>query len=135
MDSIDERIRKTLSSEDRAFLEQLDSSSSLYGDIAASFRGHMRWVNILGWAAGFALFAVAVYCGWQFVSQADARGMQLWGAGATLSILGLALIKLWFWMELQKSAIVREIKRVELQVAGLTAALREGNARAPTAGH
>jgi hypothetical protein len=37
-------------------------------------------------------------------------------------------------MELQKNAIVREIKRVELQVAGLTAALRAGTANpaAPT---
>ena len=54
--------------------------------------------------------------------------MQLWGAGAMLSALGLGLIKLYFFMEIQKNAIVREIKRVELQVAGLTAALRIGRA-------
>lgn len=135
MESIDERIRKALSSEDRAFLEQLDSNGSLYGDIAATFRGHMRWVNAMGWAAGFALFAVAVYCGWQFVTQTDLRSMQLWGAGAMLSAFGVGLIKLWFLMEIQKSAIVREIKRVELQVAGLTAALRDGKTDAPTSGH
>lgn len=126
MESIDERIQKALSSEDRAFTEQLDSNSSLYGDVAATFRGHMRWINIMGWVAGVALFGVAGYCGWQFATQPDLRSMQMWGAGAMISALGLGLIKLWFWMELQKNAIVREIKRVELQVASLTAALRNG---------
>jgi hypothetical protein len=124
MESIDERIQKALSSEDRALLEQLDSNGSLYGDIAATFRGHMRWLNALGWIFGLVLFAVAVYCGWQFVAQTDLRSMQLWGAGAMLSALGLGLIKLYFFMEFQKNAIIREIKRVELQVASLTAALR-----------
>jgi hypothetical protein len=129
MESIDERIRKALSSEDRVFLEQLDSSGSLYGDIAATFRGHMRWLNALAWSFGLILFVVAVACGWQFVTQTDLRSMQLWGAGAMLSALGLGLIKLWFLMEVQKSAIVREIKRVELQVASLTAAMRGGKAQ------
>lgn len=123
MESIDERIQKALSSEDRALLEKLDSDSSLYGDIAATFRGHMRWLNVLGWVFGFVLFAVVVYCGWQFVAQTDLRSMQLWGAGAMLSALGLGLIKLYFFMEFQKNAIICEIKRVELQVAGLAAAL------------
>ena len=44
---------------------------------------------------------------------------------AALAFLSLGLIKLWFWMELKSNAIVREIKRVELQVAGLAAAVRE----------
>lgn len=126
MESIDERIRKALSSEDREFLEQMDRNSSLYGDVVATFRGRMRWLNGLGWIFGFLLFAAALYCGWQFVSQPDLRSMQLWGAGAMLSALGLGLIKLHFFMEIQKNTIVREIKRVELQVAGLAAALRDG---------
>ena len=124
MESIDERIRKALSSEDRALLEQLDSDESLYGDVAATFRGHLWWLNVMGWIFGLVLFAAVLYCGWRFVAEADLRSMQLWGAGAMLAALGLGLIKLYFFMEIQKNSIIREIKRVELQVAGLTAALR-----------
>ena len=124
MESIDERIQNALSSEDQAFLARMEADGSLYSDIAATFRGRTRWVNALGWFTAFALFAIAVACGWQFITQTDPRSMQLWGAGTILSFLGLGLIKLWFWMELQKVAIVREIKRVELQLASLTAALR-----------
>lgn len=130
MESIDERIRKALSAEDRMFLEQLDSHRTLYGDITATFHGHTRWLNFLGWIAGFVLFAVAIYCGWQFITQTDSRSMHLWGAGATVSAIGLCIFKLWFFMELQRSAILREVKRVELQVARLAAALHTANAPA-----
>jgi hypothetical protein len=126
MESIDERIRKALTSDDRQFLDQLDIKSSLYGDVVATFRGHMRWLNVLGWVFGFVLFAVALYCGWQFFAQSEMRSMLAWGAGAMLCALGLGLIKLYFFMEIQKNTIIREIKRVELQVASLTAALRDG---------
>lgn len=124
MESIDERIQKALSSEDQAFLARMDADGSLYQDVAATFRGHTRWLNAMAFVFAFALLAVGVVCGWQFATQADLRSMQLWGAGTILSFLALGLIKLWFWMEMQKVAIVREIKRVELQVANLTAALR-----------
>jgi uncharacterized membrane protein len=126
MSNIDDRIRKSLSSEDQVFLAELDAKDSLYGDIAATFQGRMRWLNALGLIFGFALFAIAVFCAWRFVTQTDLRTMQLWGAGAALAFLGLGLIKLWFWFDLKANAIVREVKRVELQVSSLAAALRNG---------
>jgi hypothetical protein len=127
MESIDQRIQKALSSEDQALLARLDADSSLYGDIAATFRGRTRWLNAFGWFGALIFFAVAIACGWQFVTHTDMRGMLLWSAGTIISVVWLGMIKLWFWMELQKVGIVREIKRVELQLASLTAALRSGN--------
>ena len=32
---------------------------------------------------------------------------------------GSAFLKVWWWMEMQKNSIIREVKRVELQVASL----------------
>jgi hypothetical protein len=124
MESIDERIQKALSPDDQAFLARMDADGSLYRDVAATFRGHTRWLNAMAFVFAFALLAIGVVCSWQFAIQTDLRSMQLWGAGTILSFFSLGLIKLWFWMEMQKVAIVREIKRVELQVASLTAALR-----------
>jgi Family of unknown function (DUF6768) len=124
MDSIDERIQKALSSEDQALLARLDADSSLYGDIAATFRGHARWLNVFSWFGALIFLAVAVFCGWQFATETGMRGMLLWGAGTIVSLTWLGMIKLWFWMGLQRVGVVREIKRVELQLASLTAALR-----------
>jgi|GEM_PF-3584282 len=33
--------------------------------------------------------------------------------------LGIGLIKIWYWMELNRNTVLREIKRLELQVAHL----------------
>jgi hypothetical protein len=129
MNSIDDRIRKSLSSEDQQFLAELDANGSLYRDIAATFQGRMRWLNALGLIFGFTLFILAVFCAWRFVTQNDLRSMQLWGGGAALAFLGLGLIKLWFWLELKTNAILREIKRVELQVAGLAAGVHDPQSR------
>jgi hypothetical protein len=124
MESIDERIQKALSAEDQALLARMDADSSLYGDIAATFRGHTRWLNVFGWFGALMFFVIAVFCSWQLASQTEMRNMLLWSAGTIISFLWLGMIKLWFWMELQKVGIVREIKRIELQLASLTAALR-----------
>ncbi|MEO8019381.1 MAG: DUF6768 family protein [Pseudomonadota bacterium] len=129
MESIDERIQKALSSEDQAFLAQMDADGSLYRDVTDMFRGHTRWLNVFAWLLAFALFAVAVACGWHFMVQTDLRSMELWGVGTILAFIALGMIKLWFWMELQKVVVLREIKRVELQLASLTAALRSGTTR------
>jgi hypothetical protein len=124
MSNLDERIRESLSSDDRTLLARLDADDTLYRDVVATFQGRMRWLNALGWIVGFVLFGVALLCAWQFWIQPDTRSMLLWGGGAALAISGVALIKVWFWMEIQKNAIVREIKRVELQLANLSAVLR-----------
>jgi hypothetical protein len=63
---------------------------------------------------------------WRFTLAAEPRTMMMWGGGAALAVSGLALIKVWFWMEIQKNSIVREVKRVELQLANLAASLRSG---------
>ena len=51
------------------------------------------------------------------------RGLR-WGAASALGFGGVALVKVWFWMDLQKNAIMREVKRLELQVASLAAQLK-----------
>jgi hypothetical protein len=125
----DERIRESLSSEDRELLVQMDADDTLYHNVIATFQGRMRWMNILSSILGFALFGVALVCAWRFTLEAEPRGMLMWGAGAALAISGVTMIKVWFWMEIQKNSIVREIKRVELQVAKLAASMRPRQCR------
>jgi hypothetical protein len=33
----------------------------------------------------------------------------------------VAILKIWFWMEMHKNAVLREVKRLELQIARLAA--------------
>jgi hypothetical protein len=123
MSSIDDRIRQSMSSDDQALLARIDADDTIYREVIATFQGRLRWLNIGASIVGFTLFGVALFCAWRFIAQTDPRSMILWGAGTGLAVAGLSMIKIWFWMEIQKNAIVRELKRVELQVANLAKAL------------
>ena len=124
MNDLDHAIRQSLSEEDAALLARLGADQALHRQVLATFEGRLRWFNVAGWIGGFVLFGVASILAWRFVQADELGDMLRWGAGSALAFAGLALIKVWFWLELQKNAIVREVKRLELQVASLAAQLR-----------
>jgi Family of unknown function (DUF6768) len=124
MNDLDQAIRQSLSAEDAALLDRLGADQALHRQVLATFEGRLRWFNVAGWIAGFVLFVVASVLAWQFVQAEDLGDMLRWGAASALAFAGLALIKVWFWLELQKNAIVREVKRLEVQLASLAAQLR-----------
>lgn len=121
---LDHAIRQSLSAEDAALLDRLNVDRSLHQQVLATFEGQLRWVNVGGWIAGFLLFGIGTVMAWRFVKAPELAEMLRWGAAAALAFAGLALVKVWFWMELQKHAMMREVKRLELQVASLVAQLR-----------
>jgi len=123
MNTIDDVIRKTLSAEDAELFERYAAEEPLHRQVLEMFHGRLRWISALGWIAGLALFAAGCYCWWRFAHAQDIRGMLLWAAGAGVAFLGLALVKVWFWLELQKNSLVREVKRLELAVANIAARL------------
>jgi hypothetical protein len=124
MTDLNQAIRESLSSEDAALFDRLGADQALHRQVLSTFEGQLRWFNIAGWIAGFVLFGVASISAWRFVQAQELGDMLRWGAAAALAFAGLALIKVWFWLELQKNAIVREVKRLEVQVASLAAHLR-----------
>ena len=124
MNDLDQAIRQSLSAEDAALLDRLGDDQALHRQVLATFEGRLRWFNVAGWIAGMVLFGVACVLTWRFLQAEELADMLRWGAASALAFAGLALIKVWFWLELQKNAIVREVKRLEVQVASLAAQLR-----------
>jgi hypothetical protein len=126
MTQVDDAIRRALSPQDLQALDDLSREEPILLQAMRAFEGQQRWVGLVGWAGGFGLFAAGCYFGWRFVQAGDPRTMMLWGAAAGLAALGVSMIKLWFFMEMQKNSIIREVKRLELQVAGLRALVVPG---------
>jgi hypothetical protein len=124
MNDLDQAIRQSLSVEDAALLDRLGADQALHRQVLATFEGRLRWFNVAGSIAAVVLFGVACVLAWRFVQAKELGEMLRWGAASALAFAGIALIKVWFWLELQKNAIVREIKRLEVQVASLAAQLR-----------
>ncbi len=121
MTTIDEAIRRALSPADLHAYEALSRELSPVGEAIGMFRS-ARSGYIWGVAAaGSAFVAIGGYAAWRLLQASDIREMLGWSLLATFVMLTLALVKLWFWLEMQRNAVVREVKRLELQIASLVA--------------
>lgn len=119
MSQLDQALRRAMSSEDLRLLDELSREEPLIVQAIHAFREQNRLIGVLGWVGGFGLFGAACYFAVQFVQATDLRTMILWGAAAGLMVAAFSMIKLWFFMEMQKNNILREVKRLELQIASL----------------
>lgn len=121
MKQIDDAIRQALSAEDAEALERYATEPSLLQRLLEAFSGRLALLNALALVLGFALAGIGFYSAWRFMSEPDVVGMLKWGGATGLAALCLIATKLWFWSELRSNAVIREVKRLELQVARLAA--------------
>lgn len=121
MSNLDQAIRDALSKEDADFLARFDDQTTPVGEMLDTFRGRWALLNVFAAIITFALFAAFVFCVLQMFGAADVRDVVLWSVGAVVAMLGVAMLKMYFWMELNKNIVLREVKRLELQVARLAA--------------
>ncbi len=129
MTDIDEEIRKVLAGSELEKLDDIAGEPGLFAMLGETFRGKMRFWNAYAMVLSFIAFGVALWTGWNFLHTNEPHKMTLWGVGMGISIFFLAMLKLWFWMEMNKNMVIREIKRVELQLAVLSNAMREKEGR------
>lgn len=123
MTNLDQAIRQALSAEDAEFLARLEKEAPLHEQVLETFKGQWAALNIFAAILTFAMFGAFLYCAWRFFQVSELRDLIFWSAGALASALFVAMLKMWFWMEMHKNAVLREVKRLELQVARL--AVRE----------
>lgn len=119
MTNIDDEIRAVLSADEMDELETLTGEQGLFDMIGESFRSKMRYWIVFLWIYTLAAFAGAVWSGFRFYEATDPKEMAVWGGLCVVLVLVVALAKIWYWMEVNKNTVVRELKRVELQIAFL----------------
>lgn len=120
MTNLDRAIRDALSKEDAEFLAKFEDKNP-FDEALSTFSGRWGAMNILAAIMTFAIFGALVYCAWNAFAASDVRATVMWSAGAIWSALAVAMLKMYFWMEMNKNVVLREVKRLELQVARLAA--------------
>lgn len=123
MTDFDQTIRKALSEEDQEFLAKLDKETPI-DEVLSTFKGRWAHLNVFAAIITFASFGFLVYAAIQMAGAEAVRETVLWAVGVMLSALFVAMLKMWFWMEMHRNQMLRELKRLELQVARL----RQGGA-------
>ena len=116
MDDLDRRIEEVLSAEDKALYDSL-GEQNVFAQWFSVYDGKMRWIAVFATVITFVLFFAAVYCGWRFFAADAALDAARWGAGAIMLMVMVGFLKLWFWLRMESNRVLREVKRVELQIA------------------
>ncbi|QEH31997.1 hypothetical protein OJF2_04660 [Aquisphaera giovannonii] len=120
----DDLLSEALSREEAEVFRRL-GKPSVFHLVTDTFRGTMRWLNILGYAVTIVVFGLGIVCLVGLLGTDRPPMMLRWGLGFGTCVLTVMALKVWFWMEMQRHSLLREIKRVELQVAHLGAQLRD----------
>ncbi len=118
MNQLDDRIRDALEAQDRELLEHL-GEQGLWGQLRGLFEGKMAWITVVTLLAGLALTIVGFYAAWKFYTLDDTNAMLRWGGLAWFGLTAQMMIKIWSWMRMETNRTLREMKRIELQLAQL----------------
>jgi hypothetical protein len=121
MSDVDDAIREALSREDAELLAQLNEEPGSLRQIAGIFQGPLNWIYVTLLIAAVLVGTVGVYAAWRFSISTEVRPLFYWGAGTGFCLIVLAVVRIVFFMQLNTNRILRELKRLELQVALLGA--------------
>ena len=119
MEEIDQLIKDTLSKEEAAFYDSLEEQN-LFDMIVGLFKGKNAWFLITTNILIIVFLGLSVYCCIQFFNVESTEELMKWGFGSLMLLLSMCMLKIYAWMQMDKNAILREMKRLELQVMSLS---------------
>lgn len=124
IEDIDKIIKDTLTQEEAKFYDELDEQN-LFRKMTGVFKGKLGWlVGIMNVISLFAL-VFFVYCMIEIFKTDVTNELIIWSIGALFSMIFICMIKIYFWQEMHKNDMIRELKRVELQIAALAGKTKE----------
>jgi hypothetical protein len=119
MTDIDDRIRAGLDADDRAFLASLDDQRGLFRQLGDSLGGPLGGWAKLVFGVSFVFGIMLVIAVWQLLAAETARDQILWGTATVVLVMATGFLKDWLFSRMNMFTILREVKRLELQVAML----------------
>jgi len=119
--NLDDKIKQALKMEEQEVEQILREDQGLFAQLAAVFKGNMKGWNLFGLVLATVTAIIMFYSGYQFFVNETLDERVFWGVIFVVSWTGNMGLKIYFWLEMNKNATVREIKRVELAVSRLAA--------------
>jgi hypothetical protein len=117
-EKIDALIKESLNMEEAAFYDQLEEQD-LFEKLGTVYQGKMGWLAIVMNLVQLILFGFFIYCTIQFFNVDDTNTLIKWASGGFLCMMAMAMLKLFIWMQMAKNDTLREMKRLELQLAAI----------------
>lgn len=119
MEEIDKLIKETLTQEESKFYDDLHEEG-LFGMVRSLFRGKLKWIISLMIFVNFIVLGFCVYSIIQFFEATETAELIKWASATFIGMMMVSMLKLFSWMQMNKNALMREIKRLELLISSLT---------------
>ena len=117
MSKLDDDIRRVLASEEEYY--ELGREEGVFRQMAGLYRGTMRWMAIVVTIESVVFLVLMILAAVQFFQTEQIRWQIFYATGVLLLGMLLVLIKMWGWMQMNRHALQREIKRLELRIVEL----------------
>ena len=117
-EDIDQIIKDTLTQEEAKFYDELDELN-LFSKIWGTFKSKGGWLLVIMNIISELALVFFIYCIVQFFNTNSTKELIHWAAGGLFSALFISMIKIYFWQLMHRNDLLRELKRIELQVAAL----------------
>ena len=116
IEEIDKLIKETLSKEEAKFYDGLEEQNILES-VLGLFQGKNKWIMYLMNFMTLVFFGLFVYCTVQFFNTNLTNELIKWGIGSLVFLLGVSMLKIFAWMQMDKNTLLREMKRLELLIS------------------
>ena len=119
MSNFDHKLRELLSDDELVSAFPV-AEENYYREVMASFRGDGSELRVLTWV-GILIFATGlIYCVINMFLATSVEEQLLFGVFAVMLNSAQIGLKLWFNMRLNRRAVIREIRNLQLQFADAT---------------
>ncbi len=118
-EKIDELIKEALSAEDARFYDEL-GEQNLMAKLSEVHKGKTGWLASIMTILHILIFVAFVFCSVRFFNTEVTNELITWAVGGFVCLTTMSMLKLYIWMQMDKNDILRELKRLELQLAALS---------------
>ena len=118
-EKIDELIKETLNKEEAQFYDKLEEQN-LIGKLGEVYKGKLGWLAVIMNIVHLVIFGLLIYCFVRFFSTNETNELIKLASAGFICMIVMGMLKLFIWMQMDKNDILRELKRLELQVATLS---------------
>jgi drug/metabolite transporter superfamily protein YnfA len=123
-EEIDKLISESLSKDDAEFYKNLDHEEGVFKMWGGLYKGKTGWLAAVQTVFITIFVVIAIYCGYHFFTVESTPELLRYGAVMFIAMISIGMMKLWLWMQMDKNTILREMKRIEYQVAVLIERIR-----------
>ncbi|ABI64875.1 MAG: hypothetical protein ACJAU5_000866 [Maricaulis maris] len=116
-EDLDRLILEALDADDRAVLGDLAEEPGYFAQAFGLFRGKLAWVMWIAYVVNIIGAGLAIWAAWKMFQTTDPVMTIRWGVGVVVAVNVGLFMKGGLGLQMQNNRILRELKRVELQLA------------------